>query len=215
MPKKHKKDKNPRVPKVNYQIPNSSIKPIKIRGPRYYLQHAREYPILGCWVMEGWQEEGMTPVVIARQQEADKVIFTICLVDLYCLGIKDAYSDADISLRKFQSDLPNVCGGTPEPCSIELAHEIIYGGIEYAERYGFKPHIDFTAQFCDQVLDPIETHPRANNVIFGKDGKPFFVSGPYDDERKINSVINTLMRTAGEGNFDYLAGLDAPDSFDD
>ena len=212
MPKKHKK---PRLPKVNNQIPISSIRPIKILGSRYYLQRAREYPIWGCWVMQGWQEEGITPVVIARQQEADKVLFAVCLVDIYCLGIKDAYANADISLRKFQTGLPKLCSGAPESCSVELAHEIIYGGLEYAKQYGFKPHIDFTGQFCDQVLDPPDAHPRTNNVIFGKDGRPFFISGPYDDARKIKSVINTLLRTAGEGNFDYIAGFGPPDSFDD
>jgi hypothetical protein len=215
MPKKNKKDKKPRLPKVNRQIPISSIRPMVILGPRYYLQRAREYPILGCWVIKGWQEGGITNVIIARQQESDKVIFAACLVDLYCLGIKDAYANADMSLRKFQSELPKMCNGEPEPCSVELAHEIIYGGMEYAERYGFKPHLDFTRQFCDQVLDPPETHPRTNNVTFGKDGKPFFVAGPYDDERKTNSVINTLMRTAGEGNFDYLAGFGPPDFFEE
>ena len=215
MPKKHKKDKKPQLPKVNRQIPISSIRPIKILGPRYYLQRAREYPILGCWVMKGWQEEGITPVVVARQQESDKVIFAVCLVDVYCLGIKDAYANADISMRNFHSKLSKMCNGLPEPCSIELAHEIIYGGMEYAERYGFKPHIDFTGQFCDQVLAPPEILPLTNNVIFGKDGKPFYVSGPYDDERKINSVINILMRTAGEGNFDYVAGFGPSDFLDE
>jgi len=206
MPKKHKKDKKPLVPKGNRQIPNSSIKPMKILGPRYYLQHAREYPIFGCWVMEGWREEGITPVVVARRQDEDKVIFTVCLVDLYCLGIKDAYANADVSLKKFQSNLPNMCSQSPEPCSVELAHEIIYGGMEYAEKYGLKPHADFAAQFCDQVLDPPETHPRTNNVAFGKDGKPLFVSGPYDDNLKISTVMSALTRTAGEGNFNYVAG---------
>jgi hypothetical protein len=215
MPKKNKKGKKPRLPKVNSQIPISSIRSIKILGPRYYLQHAREYPFLGCWVMKDWHEEGITPVVIARQQESDKVIFAVCLVDLYCLGIKDAYANADISLRKFQSELPKMCSGAPESCSPELAHEIIYGGLEYAERYGFKPHPDFTKQFCDQVLDPPETHPRTNKVAFGKDGKPFFISGPYDDERKKRSVFETLMRTAGEGNFDYIVGINPPDFIDE
>ena len=168
---------------------------------------------MGCWVMEGWQDEGITPVVVARQQEPDKVIFAVCLVDIYCLGIKDAYANADISMQNFQNKLPKMCNGAPEPCSVELAHEIIYGGLEYAERYGFKPHLDFSGQFCDQVLDPPETHPRTNNVLFGKDGKPFFVSGPYDDERKISSVINTLARTVGEGNFHYMAGIGPSDSF--
>jgi hypothetical protein len=82
---------------------------------------------------------------------------------------------------------------------------------EYAQRYGFPPHRDFTAQMCDQVLDPPETHARTNHVKFGKKGKPLFIAGPYDDERRIKSVINTLMSTAGEGNFDYVVGFGPPD----
>lgn len=210
MPAKRKKDKKPR-PKNNRQTPTSSIRPITMRGPWYYLPHAREYPFLGAWVMRGWKEGGITPVVVARQQETGNVIFAVCLIDLYCLGIKDAYGNADISLRKFQSNLPKMCSGAPKPCSIELAHEIIYGGMEYAARYGFQPHRDFTAQHCDKVLDPPEAHPRTSNVVFGKDGEPFYVSGPYDDQRKINSVLNTLRRTAGEGNFHFLIRLGESD----
>jgi hypothetical protein len=215
MPKKHKKDPRPRQPGVDSQIPISRVRPIKILGPRYYLQHAREYPILGCWIMAGWKKEGITPVVVARQQEPDKVIFAVCLVDLYCLGVKSAFANADYSQPKFQRELPQMCSGAPEQCSVELAHEIIYGGLEYAQRYGFPPHRDLTAQMCDQVLDPPETHARTNHVKFGHKGKPLFVSGPYDDERRIKSVINTLMDTAGEGDFDYVAGFGPPDISDE
>jgi hypothetical protein len=57
------------------------------------------------------------------------------------------------------------------------------------------------------ILDPPETHPRVDHVSFGKDGMPFFVSGPYDDDRKCKFVIDTLMRTCREGNFHYLLNL--------
>ncbi len=215
MTKKHKEDKKPRPPIINQQIPISRIRPLKIIGPRYYLQHAREYPILGCWVNADWKNSGITPVVIAREQSPEKIIFGVYMVDLYCLGIKDAYANADISLNKFERELPRMCSGAPEKCPVELAHKIVYGGMEYAARYGFQPHPDFTAQMADQVLDPPEVHPRKHEVKFGKDGKPFYVSGPYDDERKIKSILNTLTRTAGEGNFNFLAGIGPPDFFDD
>ncbi|HLF89011.1 MAG TPA: hypothetical protein VI451_08715, partial [Anaerolineales bacterium] len=207
--------KKPRAPKPNWQTPRSRIRPIRMLGPRDYLQHAREYPIMGCWVIDGWEEQGITPVIVARQQAPDKVIFAVCLMDIYCLGVKDAYANADFSLAKFQHELPTMCNGAPKECTVELAHEIIYGGLEYAARYDFQPHRDFTAQMCDKVLDPPEVHPRSHDVTFGKDGKPFYVSGPYDDERKINSVIKTLTRTAGEGNFHYLVGFGPPDFFDE
>lgn len=215
MTKKQKKAKKPRPLKTNQQIPLSRVRPLIITGPRYYLQHAREYPFLGCWVNADWKESGITPVVVAREQSPDKVTFGVYLMDIYCLGIKDSYANADFPLKNFERKLPRMCSGTPKKCPAELAHEIVYGGMEYAARYGFEPHPDFTAQHADQVLDPPETHPRKHKVKFGKDGKPFYISGPYDDERKINSIINTLMRTAGEGKFDYLIGVGPSEFFED
>lgn len=48
------------------------------------LHQAQEYPILGSWIMNGWQDQGITPVVVARQQAEDKVIYGVFLVNIYC-----------------------------------------------------------------------------------------------------------------------------------
>jgi hypothetical protein len=157
--------------------------------------------------MEGWQDEGITPVVVARTQENGRIIFGVYLVDYYCLGIKDAYTRVDYSSNRFERDLPKLCANAPIPCSVGLAHELIYGALEYANILGFDPHPDFHKQMADRILDPPDAHPRTNGVTFGKDGKPFYVSGPFDSELKSKSIINTLVRTCGPGNFDYLVGL--------
>ena len=209
MSKKTKKDKKPRPqPKPNWQIPNSMIKAMKLFSPSHYLQHAREYPIIGCWIMAGWYEAGITPVVVVREQEPGKVMFANFMVDLTCLGVKDVYTKTDIPISKFEKLLPKMFNGSMEKCSVELAHEVVYGALEYADRYGFKPHPDFKALMADMLLDEPDAHPREDHVVFGKNGKPFYISGPYDDERKRQFIFNTLMNTAGEGNFDYVIGMD-------
>lgn len=212
MPKKKKDKQRPRKPKskINAQMPRP--KPVTLRGPRHYLERAREYPIFGSWLMEGWQESGITPVVVARQQSPDKVIFANYLVDFYCLGVKDALCNADFSLKRFNSSLPELCSGKPEACDIGLAHELVYGAIEFARRYGFEPHPDFG--LASKVLDPPGTYTSDQPLEFGKDGKPFFVAGPYDDAE---AILAKLMRTAGEGNFHYLMGrgdVGGPDDFE-
>jgi hypothetical protein len=126
------------------------------------------------------------------------------VVDLYCLGIKDAYTRTGYSLNRFERELPRMCQGEPEKISVELAHEIAYGALEYAEKLGFEPHPDFHRLQADLVLDPPDAHPRKNQVAFGKNGKPFYIAGPYDDKYKVMAVLNTLRRTVGEGNFDVL-----------
>jgi hypothetical protein len=216
MSKKSKKDKRSRpLPKPNRQIPNSSIRPVIAFGQSPYLQNARKYPLHGCWIMDGWQETGITPVIVARMQDNDRIMFGVYMVDYYCLGIKNAFTRVDYSRNRFERELPKLCANTPVSCSVDLAHELIYGALEYAEKLGFEPHPDFYMQKADQILDPVDAHLRTNGVTFGKDGKPLYVSGPYDSEIKNRSVINTLTRTCGPGNFDYLVTLgDMPEEIE-
>lgn len=215
MPKKHKKDKRPRRPKINTQIPISQVRKITLESPLEALQNARQYPIIGCWVMQDWMESGITPVVIARQQNDEQVLYANFLADLYCLGVKDVVVDENVSRKRFERSLPKLCMLEPEQISVELAHEIVYGALEYARKYGFEPHPDFTRLHTDQVLDPPEAHPRTFGVQFGKDGKPFFVPGPNENEYQINHILQTLERTAGEGNYHYMIGIGGNDLFDE
>ena len=208
MSKKTAKDKKSRpLPKPNRQIPISVVRKAALIDLGQPLLHARDYPIYGCWIMAGWHDMGIAPVIVARQPEPDKIMFGVYMVDIYCLGIKDVFTKTDYSVNRFERDLPNLASGDLEKCSVELAHEVIYGGLEYAAKLGFEPHPDYYKQHADLMLDPPDTHPRVDQVAFGKDGKPLYISGPYDSELKINSVIKTLERTCGTGNFNYLVGF--------
>jgi hypothetical protein len=206
MPTKKKKNQKPRKPKINLMAGAPRSKPVSFHGTMQNLEQARNYPILGCWVMEGWQEQGITPVIVARLQADNRVVFGAFMVDLYCLGVKNALWEADVSRNRFERELPRMCSEAPEACEASLAHEIIYGAIEYARRYGFEPHRDFAK--ASLVLDPPAAHARIHHVEFGHEGKPLFVSGPNDNAR---AIVNQLMRTAGEGNFDYIVGFGATD----
>ena len=202
-----KKDKqNPRKPKVDLMAGVPRPKPISFHGAMQQLEQARNFPILGCWVMEGWQEQGITPVIVARLQADNRVVFGAFMVDIYCLGVKNALWEADVSRNRFERELPRMCSGAPEACESGLAHEIIYGAVDYARRYDFEPHRDFAK--ASLVLDPPAAHARIHHVEFGHEGKPLFVAGPNDNAP---AIVNQLMRTAGEGKFNYLVMFDDHD----
>jgi len=168
---------------------------------------ARNYPIEGCWTQEGWDQNGLAVVAVARRQPNDNIVFGVYLVDYYCLGLKDTYFNADILPGQFQHEyLPKIFRHTGMPMSITpaLAHEIVYGAIEYARQFGFRPHSDFKRG--QYILDPPETHPRTS-IEFGKDGKPLYIAGPYDNT---NAITRQLASAAGEGNYNYLVPLDGP-----
>jgi hypothetical protein len=48
-------------------------------------------------------------------------------------------------------------------------------------------------------------------ITFGRDGKPYYLNGPYEDPPR---VIATLERTVGRGGFDYTVSLDDQDGLD-
>lgn len=161
--------------------------------------------------MQNWKENGLAVVVVARRQPDGNIVFGNYLVDYYCLGVKNAFCNAEIPPGEFHRDylMRMFRGEQPLGISPALAHELIYGSIEYAARFGFRPHRDF--KLAQNVLDPPDRHPRSGAVEFGKDGKPFFVSGPYDN---VEAIMRQLARAAGEGNYHFLTHLGpAPDDF--
>jgi hypothetical protein len=46
--------------------------------------------------------------------------------------------------------------------------------------------------------------------VFGKDGKPFFMSGPYDTPARCRRIIDTLTRRCGPEGFHYTVAVGAP-----
>lgn len=215
MSKKREKGKKPRRPKINTQLPISKVRKITLSSPLDALQNARRYPILGCWTMEEWQESGITPIVIAREQDDGKVLFANYLIDLYCLGVKDVVVEENVPKKRFERLLQKMCMQAPESLKVDLAHEIIYGALDYARKYGFEPHSDFTRLHADQVLDPPDEHPRTNKVEFGQDGKPTYISGPHESQYQSRRIVQTLETTAGEGNFHYIVNFGDTDFFDE
>lgn len=208
MSKKNKKSRP--LPRANRQIPHSSVRPFTTSSQSSLFEKAQEFPFYGCWIMEGWQDSGITPVVVARMQDDHLIMFGVYLVDHYCLGIKNVFTGLNYSRNRFERELPEFCINAPAACSVELAHELIYGALEYAKKLGFEPHPDFYRQKADLILDPPDMHPRENNIEFGSEGKPLYVSGPFDSEMKSRSVVDTLMRTCGEGNFHHLITFSDP-----
>jgi hypothetical protein len=178
------------------------------------LRQARTYPFEGCWVQETWKDGGLAVVVVARRQPNGNLAFGNYLVDYYCLGLKDTYWNVDIPAGIFRNDaMPKMYQASGRPISIspDLAHEIIYGAIDYAAQYGFHPPRDF--RDSQLLLAPPEMHPRSGAVEFGKDGQPFYIAGPHDNP---DAIMRQLLRTAGEGHFHYFMPLGDPlGDFDD
>lgn len=182
--------------------------------------------LLGCWISPGWSAGlgleaappqwatldpggagdtaagGLANVLIVRQERASRV--TVCgfLVDVYCLGVKNAAGPVPMgsgAVQEFSGKYFSAFDVPPVAVPLELAQAVVHGAVTYARGLGFEPHPDFDAAAAYLGV-PASPSP----IRFGRDGKPFYVSGPYDKPR---AVMQTLEATVGAGNYHYMVHM--------
>ena len=158
-----------------------------------------------CLIVPDWQKTGLARILIARKQPDDKITFGIFLVDIFCMGLKNTFWNANFPAEEYHDSVETKIfqEDVPESCDIGLARKIVYGGIDYARKLGFKPDKDF--EMTENILGKPTEADMSIEVNFGKDGKPLYLAGPDDNTAR---VLKTLRQSVGEGNFDYILDMD-------
>lgn len=104
---------------------------------------ARNYPIHSCYANSEWKDRGITTVFITRAKPDGLFIAGIYLIDIWCLGVKDAFYQINISEHQLEEIIHKNPNEPLIQVSSDFAHSLIYGAVRYAEKLGFKPHRDF------------------------------------------------------------------------
>lgn len=175
---------------------------------------ARKLPIYECLISESWEDTGMTPIIVARKHVNGNLSWGGYLVDTFCLGIKNTlymFNESEEVYESFKEAFSE--DFDMEACDYVLVHNVIYGAIEYAEDYGFKPHKEF--DISKYALEEDDERVELMELEFGFDGKPCYFSGPDEDQAEIERIIATLERTAGEGNYTIFLGDEMKDESDE
>jgi hypothetical protein len=202
------------------RLPPATVAPL-IRAVAAERPPTAQAPVIaGCWVSAGWAtglsvhdhpewpgvdapgnlgREGLVTVLVAAERGGSKVSVCGYLVDVYCLGVKDALGPQGLDRRKLPEFVQKYFRTSDEPplaAPVDLARHLVFGAVAYARELGFEPHPDFAA-----AAGHLEPWAGPSAISFGRDGKPFFMQGPYDDAA---SVMKTLKRSVGKGNFDVV-----------
>ena len=174
-------------------------------NPRRIIRGARRMEPAGAWVESGWQDVVVTRLAVTREMQGGNLLFVEYLVDIRCLGLLGSRYYTNVPPEDLESEiLPRLYRSEP-PLAIshELANEIIWGAVEYAESFGFPPHAIFRrdTQFALEAADAL---PRSAGVQFGYDGAPLYAPAPWDASgSRQAAVVKTLIESAGMGNFIY------------
>jgi hypothetical protein len=163
--------------------------------------HAATEPI-ATLAQKEIESQGFAQVFVARTY---KLQLSVCsyLVDHWCLGVKNALGPKKMSKVDYETMLQSTSQRFHEnivEITLEQAQSIVFGGIDYAAKLGFEPHPDFAQAQPHLGLRPDILLP----IEFGKDGKPFYMDGPYDNSSKIIAKLN---QSVGVGNYDYIMSV--------
>ncbi|ELS02905.1 hypothetical protein Xen7305DRAFT_00026230 [Xenococcus sp. PCC 7305] len=146
---------------------------------------------------------GLGMVLVARKTGYKRFVICSYLIDYWCLGLKDTIGERKMDDVQYRQFIEMAFQGFPEgyqEITLEQAQAIVYGAIDYAAGLGLKPHKDF-----QKTEKHLGTWNNQLKLTFGREGKPYFMSGPYDNT---NQIMQTLTKNVGEGNFHYTIGLE-------
>jgi hypothetical protein len=170
-------------------------------------------PIHQCWMGEQMFTSGMGTVIISRVMPDGRIGTAFFLLDVYCLGVKNAYF-LPMSRDQYKYRLDDLAfNETITPIQPAYARKLVEGAEAYARDLGFSPHSDY--QLAKQIMNDINAAECSTQFTFGKDGQPFFIAGPHDTPKRIDKILATLNRRCGPNGFHYLLPLGGPLDFDD
>ncbi len=171
---------------------------VQLTPKRYIETKCRQLPIEICLMGAA---AGFVSIIVMRKMPSGKFIIGSYLLDTFCLGLKntDFRFSADEMEADIYIDTISMRFDGLKPVTYVEAHNYVFGAMAYAEDLGLKPHKDFalTQYILEEDNDDIELI----EYEFGRDGKPCYIAGPYDDK---NKIIATLNRNVGEGNYDVV-----------
>ena len=155
-------------------------------------------PLVGCWLAEDYQEQGMSPVVVARRNPEDnRLAVAVFLCDLLCLGVKDAFFEPCLNDDQLDTILDQQ-SQEMQKITYDKAREIILGAVKYADDLGIQPHPDYAE--AKATIEPDKPF-QYKKTRYGKNGKPFYYAGPYDN---LYTILEKLEETVGPNNFTYV-----------
>ena len=182
-----------------------SGKPHRSWSVAHAAARAAHLPIQDCLAPKDLFETGIGMVVLIRALPGGELALAAFLVDVFCLGVKNAF---------YRVASPQQCAQFVQRFELEKIHptclrKLVEGAVEYARALGFAPHPDYAG--AAGLFGTIEADMCPVRYTYGKDGKPFYVSGPDDSPAQSRRIIDKLTRRLGPEGFHFLTEIDSED----
>lgn len=168
-----------------------------------------KFPIHECLVPDGLFANGIATVLVSRHASNGSIAVSAFVVDSYCLGVKNAMFRV-LNEASYENELKPSLLNSHEGQTFENVHpsctkKIINGAVAYAKALGFSPHKDYHNAI--KLLGNIKSTACPVAYQYGKDGMPFYISGPNESPAQAQKIVKQLAQKCGEGNYHYISQI--------
>ncbi|MBV8641965.1 MAG: hypothetical protein JO070_11295 [Verrucomicrobia bacterium] len=159
-------------------------------------------------------DSGAGYLVVSRFKADGRVESGFFLLDVFCLGVKDAGFHSFNSITDYQESLLDRLFADEDPVQMTpaAARKLTEDAVSYARGLGFSPGADYKK--ASRVFGGVTTAECDEEFIFGKDGKPLYIQGPSDSPARVERILGVLEARCGEGGYHYIVPVDDFESLD-
>ncbi len=159
-------------------------------------------------------DSGCGYLVVSRFKADGRVEAGFFLLDVFCLGVKDAGFHQFSSIADYREILIDRLfpDGNSVRMTPEAARKLTEDAISYARGLGFSPGADYKK--ASRVFGGITTANCVEQFVFGQNDKPLYIQGPSDSPARVERILRALEARCGEGGYHYIVAGDNFESFD-
>lgn len=137
----------------------------------YIKTRARQLPLGKCYAFGNWKYQKYTPVVVTRCHKQGTFTIGMYIVDMFCRGVVDS----EFLFNKTPEELDELLKTLSEPPILvmeempyEVAHNLVYGAVDFAEEAGIEP--DKTFAITHYILEEDDDRIPLMEFEFGENG---------------------------------------------
>ena len=164
------------------------------KDPTLRFQGVAKWPVLKSLVSAELWEDGIGYLALARQDAGGMLVFAVYLVDVLCLGVKDAFWRA--GAEDFEDTISHMNEKQEMiPIAPACLVKIVRGGVDFAQSFGFPPHPDY--RHAARLLEGIDPAGCTQEFTFGRDGRPFYINGPFETPAEVMAIAQRVRDAGG------------------
>jgi hypothetical protein len=151
-------------------------------------------------------DDGCGYLVMSRFKADGRMESGFFLLDLFCLGVKEAGFQQFSSFTELQKDLLDLLFGEDEPVRMmpPAARKLVEDAVAYARDLGFSPAADYK-KAC-RVFGGISTADCDEEFVFGKEAKPYYIQDPSETPGRSAQILRVLEARCGTEGYHYTLG---------